>query len=305
MLHLIQKILGRPERRGSELFFFCPKCKHDKKKLSVNLKKNKFHCWICNYGGNDLGKIVLQYGKEEDKRQLPQFNQLNKIDELIKRLQGKEEDKEIVLPEDFRLLSPKMTAVNMNALRYLHSRMISQSDIMIYRMGFSLSGKYKDRIIIPSFDAAGSLNGFVARSFTESFPPYLAEAPPKKMIFNELLVNWNDPVILVEGVFDAIIAGTNAIPLLGSSLSIDSLLFRRIVERKRHIFLGLDPDAESKQRKIANLFFDHDISVSFIEVKPYKDIGKMTKEEFQKRFERSKKEVFSTRLQLVRKQYAR
>ena len=39
-----------------------------------------------------------------------------------------------------------------------------------------------------------------------------------KIIFNELYIDWNEDLTLTEGVFDAIIAGQNSVPILGSSL---------------------------------------------------------------------------------------
>ena len=45
--------------------------------------------------------------------------------------------------------------------------------------------------------------------------------PPmsKDTVGFELFINWNEPIVLCEGVFDAIAIRNNAIPLLGKFLS--------------------------------------------------------------------------------------
>ena len=71
--------------------------------------------------------------------------------------------------------------------------------------------------------------------------------PPtsKDMVFNELYVDWKNDVVVVEGVFDAIIAG-NAVPILGSTLNESSSLFEKICEEDSPVYIALDPDAEKK-----------------------------------------------------------
>ena len=78
----------------------------------------------------------------------------------------------------------------------------------------------------------------------------------RDIIFNELYIDWDLDVVLVEGVFDAIKTGPNAIPLLGSTLREDSKLLQAIVKNDAAIFLALDPDAEKKSTKLiyGNMF---------------------------------------------------
>ena len=42
-LKILKEVLGSPFYHGKENLFYCPKCKHHKKKMSINLDKNKFH----------------------------------------------------------------------------------------------------------------------------------------------------------------------------------------------------------------------------------------------------------------------
>ena len=54
--------------------------------------------------------------------------------------------------------------------------------------------------------------------------------PDKNIIFNELYVDWDSDLVITEGIFDAIKAGPNSIPLLGSTVRENSKLFQKIIK---------------------------------------------------------------------------
>jgi DNA primase len=75
---------------------------------------------------------------------------------------------------------------------------------------------YGGRVIIPSYDSNGELNYFVARSYYEDNKMKYKNPPvSRNVIVFENQINWNEPIVLVEGVFDAFSVKRNAIPLLG------------------------------------------------------------------------------------------
>ena len=113
----------------------------------------------------------------------------------------------------------------------------------------------------------------------------------KDIIFNDLYLDWSAPVTLVEGVFDAIGAGDNSIPILGSTLRKDSKLFQKIADKGVSVYLALDPDAEKKALHIARSLLEYGIEVYKVDVSPYKDVGEMTKEQFQ--YRKKKAEIVS------------
>ena len=137
-------------------------------------------------------------------------------------------------------------------------------------------------MVIPSFNENGYANYYVARSYGFEWPKYKNPPASRDIIFNELYVDWEDDIIIVEGVFDAIKAG-NGIPLLGSTLRPTSKLFEAIVRSKQKVFLALDADAADKERKLANLLISYNIPVYKIDTEGYEDVGDMTKEVFTKR----------------------
>jgi DNA primase len=150
-------------------------------------------------------------------------------------------------------------------------------------MGYCCSGDYEGRIIIPSFDEDGDLNYFISRSYDKAFYPKYKNPPASKnIVFNDLFVDWSSNIILVEGVFDAIIAGRNSVPILGSTLNEHSLLLRRIVKEDAGVYIALDPDATKKELEIIKTLLNFDIEVWKVNIGDNEDVGSMKKEQFQK-----------------------
>jgi len=290
-LKLLRKVLGSHYKSGDEILFFCPKCKHHKKKLSVNLDADKFKCWICDYAGHSIRRVMRDYA---DMRTLCEWDGLtsrvdiNSFEDLFKEVSEDAEQK-ISIPEEFRTLTCKRIQLNsLPARKYLMERDIEHEDIVRWKIGHCISGPYEGRIIVPSFSADGVLNYFVARSYDDHWKRYMNPPASRNIIFNHLMIDWDLDIILVEGVFDAIKAGSNAIPLLGSQLNENSKLFQEIVRHSPRVYLALDPDAEKKSAKLIKKMLTYGIELYRIEIVPYSDLGEMPKDEFLKRKERAK-----------------
>ena len=58
---ILKDFLGGYNKTGQEHLFACPKCNHHKEKLSVNIDKDVFKCWICDYRGNSIYRLVRKY----------------------------------------------------------------------------------------------------------------------------------------------------------------------------------------------------------------------------------------------------
>jgi DNA primase len=115
----------------------------------------------------------------------------------------------VSLPEEFIPLSAPAKGINLeyrHAMAYLKKRNISNDDIKKYNIGYCANGRYRNRIVIPSYDKSGNVNYFIARSF-EKEPHLKYDAPScskTEIIGFEYFINWKIPVILCEGSFDAI-----------------------------------------------------------------------------------------------------
>ena len=281
-IRIVEDFLGSYYKIKDEFLFHCPKCKHHKKKLSLNFDKNVFKCWICDYVSKDIGRLVYSYGKPENKSQwktlmgIVDFSEVDQEKEII----------EISLPEEFITLTGKeINPLSIPARQYLKSRGITRDELVWWKIGYCPDGKYKERIIIPSFDLKGNLNYFIARSYTSGeWQKYCNPPAEKDFIFNELYIDWNKDITIVEGVFDAIVAG-NAIPLLGSTLRENSYIFQKIVDNCEKIHIALDSDVKAKEDKIIRLLLSYGVDCYRVDTSGFEDVGQMNKKTFQTRKE--------------------
>ena len=284
-LNILKEILGTCCKSGdSEYLFHCPKCEHHKHKLSVNIEKNVFKCWVCDWSGRNLYRIIRNYGtfslKNEWKRQ---FNQVE-IENFSEKLFGKEVEnieERITLPKEFISLANKeLPVTSLYPLNYLYSRGLTKANIVRWKIGYCSSGEYENRIIVPSFGLAGKINYFVARSYTNDWKKYLNPPKSKNIVFNHLYVDFDEDLILVEGIFDAIVAGSNAVPLLGSTLRENHVIFQEIVKNDTPVYIAFDADAKRKEMQIMNMLLKYDIEIYKIDTSSYKDVGEMKRDVF-------------------------
>lgn len=298
-LRLLEAAFGPSYHSGKEYLFRCPKCNHHKKKLSVNLLKNVYKCWICSLRGRNILKLFKYYSNKELRNKWIELN-----DYFLDTSNKQEiEYKEVILPEDYCFIPDCNPILSLEARKYLKGRGISLEDIYHWKLGISLSGDYANRVIAPSFNSYGSLDYFVGRSWLPYGVKYINPDVSKDIIFNDLMVDWSEDVVLVEGVFDAIKAGSNAIPLLGSSMEEESELFQKICRFESRVYLALDQDARKKQLRIMRKFIANDIEVYDIDVSPFNDVGEMTKEQFLQKKEEaepiSESDLLRLKLELV------
>ncbi len=282
---ILTDVLGLPRRSSEEYLYKCPFCKHHKHKLSVNFDKNVYKCWICNTTGKSIGRLVKLFGSFDAKQQWSYHEDDVDISKFEELFQDKKPQLEtlINLPEEFESLANRtLIDGSEKPLKYLYERGLTREDILKWKIGWCPSGPYYDRIIVPSFNNDGWVNYFISRTFTNAFPKYKNPQASKNIIFNELYLDWDRPITLVEGVFDAIKAD-NAVPLLGSTLTENSRLFQEIIKRNATVYLALDGDAKKKEMDILEMLLAYDNPVYMVDVDGYNDVGEMTKQEFQKR----------------------
>jgi len=246
IVDLISDFLGEPKRvyeHQSQVSWDCPVCDEGRRKgnLEVNVEKSVFHCWSCGDSEGThgpLGKLFDLYGNKKQK----------KLYEVFRPEAFKPKEKKYIklkLPDDFKLFKDvnPIHPVRRQAYNYLQSRGITDDIIEKYKIGFCGTGDHAGRIIVPSYDSFGKLNYYIARSWypnTESKYKN-PEAEKDKIIFNESLINWNQDIYLVEGVFDGFFV-PNSIPMLGKHMSV--LLFETIYQKAMgNIIICLDADA--------------------------------------------------------------
>jgi DNA primase len=301
LVNLVNNALGQGKRtaRGNQAYT-CPFCNHHKPKLEVNFTensegKNPWACWTCGKKGQTIRSLFKQ------SQQSPEF--ISQLKPLVKTggVYEKSYDVNIVeLPSEFKQFDD--TIISRHALNYLRKRNITQSDIDKYGMGFCEYGQYAKMIVIPSYSDNGNLNYFTARSFEKE--PYIKYRNPeasRDVIPFEMFINWNLPIILCEGPFDAIAIKRNAIPLFGKN--IQPALMKKIVTSKvQKIYIALDNDALNKALEFCELLLNEGKEVYLVKLEG-KDPSDMGFEHFTKLIQKTTPltnyKLMESKLQLI------
>lgn len=256
LVSTVNSVLGKgKETSGNNYAYQCPFCQHHKPKLEVNLVPNSkgenfWHCWVCNAKGKSLLGLFKKLKVPQDK-----ILELRSILNYADKKDEEESDiTKIELPKEYKsLLSIQRTDISAkHALAYLKKRGISKEDILKYNIGFCEEGRYKNMIVVPSYNKDGIINYFIARSF-EKDPPRKYDSPKcnkNAIIGLEYFINWSIPVILCEGIFDAIAIKRNVIPLFGKTIP-KALMMKLVETNVKTVYIALDRDALKDALKYA------------------------------------------------------
>lgn len=247
LLNLIESVLGKSSPKARNNYaFMCPNgCHHSKPKLEINLTTQQWACWICNdFKGKKLVNLFKKLKVSPEK--LIELNSYlgEKTDLGDIQIQEKVE-----LPKEFKTLLEGKGLFYKQALSYARSRGITKNDILKYNIGYCEEGPYQNMIIIPSYDKNGILNYFFGRSFQKDSSFKKNPQVSRNIIPFELFINWNVPVILCEGMLDAIAIKRNVIPLLGKN--IQSELMKKLLQSNiQKIYISLDMDKWGSQASL-------------------------------------------------------
>jgi DNA primase len=253
--------LGEPKQHyesKGQISFDCPVCADEKGlddgdgkgNLEINYIRHVYKCWACGetHGTHGpLGKLLDGYATKQQK----------KIYNLIKPEELQQQDKKRVrlrFPEGFTTFqdsNPRFIP-HIEAYKYLQSRGITDEMIDRYKIGYTVSGEFAYRVIIPSYDKEGILNYFVGRAWVNKKMKYKnpASVPKDEIIFNEQLLDWDKDIYLVEGAFDSFFL-PNPLVMLGKKMS--KLIFETLYNKANgNIIVCVDGDAWDDGLRIYN-----------------------------------------------------
>jgi len=289
-LDVLISVLGQPSKphnpidRNGNVYFHCPFCNHHNKKLTINIEKEVWNCFVCEARGRSFTRLMIKTGNNQYISVFKKKSSNLDIDNLFKEEVKKEESVEIEIPKGYYPIFKNQNKHFFKAaVNYLYKRGLEQEDILRYDIYYSIADQ---RVLFPSYDDSEQLNYYVRRSINknEKIKYSNATVPKKNVIFNEHLLKWDEEMYLVEGVFDAIASRKNAVPILGSSLNEGFKLFKKIIKNKTKIVIALDNDARNKSISLADKLIGYGVDVRFVDwnTEEKRDIAEMGSEEFLK-----------------------
>ena len=248
---------GAYDRNVTQYQWNCPWCADDigspdnKYNMETAFDEGVFHCWSCNRSGR-ISRLIKERGSVslfseylsilEDVKESAYYN----ID-MFRNDGASFYEEQVRLPNTFRKID--LTSEDEVLSGYLKSRGIDQGIIDFYGMGvtahFGEDYKWRDRIILPSYNAYGDLNYFVGRTFRDKDKRSKyknCDVDKSIIIFNECHVEWDSDIYLVEGALDSIYL-PNAVSMLGKTMANDDALYKSLVKKANaNVVICLDSD---------------------------------------------------------------
>lgn len=279
--------------------FFSPFTSHRKRKLEIEFDINnkyfgQWHCWVSDNKGKTLFTLLEKVNASKASvDRVTEILKETKYRRPIFKEEKKEEKQYVSLPKEFRQLSrPSRSPEYRNALHYIKNiRGLTDYDILKYNIGYCEEGKYNGYIIIPSYDEEGKLNYFVTRAYYDTEYKHRNPSLERNIIGFENLINWREPIVLVEGAFDAMSSKLNAIPMFGKVV-LENLKIKIVKNKVSDIYIGLDPDAMKNALKFSEYFIGLGINV-YLMILGEEDPNEMGYVKFRQRMRETEKLTFS------------
>lgn len=270
-LQAISARLGQPKQtapKKGEYGFLCPgkpgaggcsSAPQGKIRLWVNPDRDEFHCWHCGYGGKSLAPLMVR-GSAEHREYLGERHDIAvRAQPVLPPCNS--------LPDGFTPFGRRETYHEAPYLSYLRGRGVSERTMALYRMGYVDDGPLAGRVVIPSFDQTGAINFWSARSIhpVEKVHAYRLPKATKNIVSNAHMVDWSKPVYIVEGIFDEIAIGPQAIALYGKFMN-SQLAVALVTNRPPVTYVCLDNDARGDAEDIVERLLGYDLPCALVDL---------------------------------------
>lgn len=225
----------KPGKGKTKYLTTCPWCGKEGH-FGFDPDKKIFGCFKCHKSGRSFELIKKIYGKSYvdtlellkdgvDKR----FINIAFLDMKIKEFKEFESLESRIKPMD---LPSGYEPLRNRRIEYLDKRQITQDQVHYYKMGLCTSGFYKNRLIVCDVNDYQEPIYWIARDVTGLQPkskkvlnPTIKEGEigSGDILFNFSLAKSYPVGIIVEGVFDALWTGNNAMATYGYCLKVNHL----------------------------------------------------------------------------------
>lgn len=302
-IRFIERVFGKGRLSRSNNFDVrCPICDpldRTKKKLSIHVESDMNQCWVCGHRARNLIWLIKKFGTSSDLLEYCERFVQNKSTLITADL---DISRKAELPSDFSLLveasnnDPDIMAMK----RYVLSRGLSEDDMWYHKLGYSFDFRWQRRVIVPSFNDEGVLNFFAGRAIDDRRSPKYENAivDMSDVIYNDINIDWKDPLVICEGPFDQMKCPQNSTAVLGSSLLETHMLFTKIVLSSTPIIVAFDADMwNTKTLRVATMLDLYGIEVAILDTRQFGDPGNATKEQMLEASQRARPFSWYTKME--------
>ncbi|MCX8008264.1 MAG: hypothetical protein N3A54_01015 [Patescibacteria group bacterium] len=166
-LNLLEQYFGEYDKKGHDYYFYCPnRCHKYKKKLSVDLERGKYHCWICGYGGTNLFWLFMKFFPENRNLWSSYFDMNNqKGREMTSKVGGSEEIYRVYFEMDIRkyslLVCDYWNKLPESVKSYLERKRITRDDSFLWNI--RCTELLDSSIMIPSIGINNNIDYYLIR----------------------------------------------------------------------------------------------------------------------------------------------
>ena len=236
----LHQIPFRNSHRQGEVYICCPFCQDrgeptpdTKFRMGVNFVRDQGHCFRCEWASSTNAVQTITNAVIDSP-----------VAVRMGRLEEKEEEQELGLPEDFELLTEisRKDEAAYQAYEYMKRRGFDRDMMKRKKLGVSMSGRYAYRVIFPVY-WQGELKTLVARDFTNTAKAKYLNSHGTKYLYN--MPDRTDRVTLAEGAIKALaierVIQEPAAALLGHSIT-DNMHKQLKIAKVKEVVLWPDPD---------------------------------------------------------------
>ena len=227
-------LFRRSASDANEISICCPFCFESRFRLGVNLRKDKAHCFNCDWKSRHATEALaealhlgqLHAGMQEREKEKPEPPKL---------------------PDDFTYLYTVVhDSFYKKAYTYMRNRGVGEWQMKQKRIGVSMVGKYAYRIVFPVYYGV-ALQGLVTRDFTDTQEPrYLNSAGMKAVYNSPEEKRRKSKAVICEGIFDCLAIEQT----VSKDYDVLAILGRTLTEEQEKRLSGYDeivlwPDADA------------------------------------------------------------
>lgn len=139
---------------------------------------------------------------------------------------------------------------------YLVERNVSEADIAFYQLVVG-TGRFRNRIFIPTFDSKNLMSFWVARQFRgESSIKYLnpLNLQRRNQLFNYNKAKESESIMITEGVFSSMLAGRSAVATFGKFVTKEQVKLL-LASNAKTFYVALDGDAKKQAIVLADALY--------------------------------------------------